>query len=84
MNQPQGATAATIARTVTLVIALLNSIFATVGLPLLDIEENLIYEGASAVFLVIAAGVAWWKNNSFTKEAIEADQFLQQQKEKNQ
>ena len=30
------------------------------------------------VDLVLTAIIAWWKNNSFTQEAIEADKYLDQ------
>ena len=36
------------------------------------------YEGISAVFTAAASLWAWWKNNSFTQGAIEADVYLQE------
>ena len=32
------------------------------------------------LFTAVTTVVAWWKNNSFTKEAIEADMMLREEK----
>ena len=36
----------------------------------------------TAGITTVAALVAWWKNNSFTPEAIEADDFMARLKKK--
>jgi SPP1 family holin len=66
----------TIARTIVLAIALVNAALALMGLPALAIEEPLVYEVISGVFVISAAVWAWWKNNSFTKEAQAADEVM--------
>jgi SPP1 family holin len=68
-------TTGTIARTVVLVLALLNEVFAVFGLPALGIEEATVYELVSLVAAVAASIWAWWKNNSFTASAIAADNY---------
>ena len=68
----------TIIRTAVLALALLNQCFTVAGKPIININENEVNELISVAFTVITAVVAWWKNNSFTPEAIEADRYLSQ------
>lgn len=70
----------TIIRTVILAVALINSILTACGLNPLPFSDELIYEVISVVFTVVASAVAWWKNNSFTKNAIKADEVLKELK----
>lgn len=67
----------TIIRTVILVYALLNQILTITGHSILPIGEDQITELISVSFTVVTALIAWWKNNSFTAEAIEADEYLE-------
>jgi len=66
----------TIARTVILVLALLNQVLAIAGKGTLDIAESDIYQICTLVATVMSAIWSWWKNNSITKEAIAADETL--------
>ncbi len=72
-----GVTKGTIIRTALLFLALVNNILDLFGkspLPIDDVElENLI----SLIFTIATALTAWWKNNSFTQEAIKADDYLE-------
>lgn len=70
----------TIARTVVLALALINQILASSGKVPLELDENVIYDAATIIFTVISAIVACWKNNSFTKQAIEADKYMKRLK----
>lgn len=66
----------TIVRTAVLVFALINQALTIAGhnpLPFTDAEVG---EAVSMVLTVAASLWAWWKNNSFTQEAIESDQQL--------
>ena len=72
---------ATIARTAALALALTNQILSTTGHAVLPIESAQLEQLVSTSLTVAAALVSWWKNNSFTPEAIEADDFLCQLKE---
>lgn len=65
----------TLARTLILILALLNQIFAIFGIDTINIEEDSIYQVISVLFTIGAAIVAWWKNNSFTQSAIAADEL---------
>lgn len=71
----------TIIRTIILIVALVNQILTSTGHTILPISDEQINEGISLAFTVIAAVVAWWKNNSFTKSAIEADEYKKSIKE---
>lgn len=65
----------TIARSILLIVALFNQILAMTGKEILDIAENDIYQLVSLVFTIITSTIAWWKNNSFTENAIKADEY---------
>lgn len=75
-------TASTVARTIVLAIALANQILTASGINPLPFAEETVYELLTALFTLGAAAVAWWKNNSFTEEAIEADEYMNTLKEK--
>lgn len=66
--------AATIARTIILVLAIANNALAIAGKSPLPISNEEVTEVVSFVFTTAAALVAWWKNNSFTQKAIAADE----------
>ena len=65
--------AGTIARTACLLLALLNQILCAFGKGPLPIEIETLNQLVTTSITVVAALVSWWKNNSFTKEAIAAD-----------
>lgn len=68
----------TIIRTVVLAIALVNQVLTMFGRSVIPIDDAQITELLSIGFTIGAAVWAWWKNNSFTKNAIEADKVLEQ------
>jgi len=70
----------TIARTIVLFIALVNAFCALLGWTPINVDENNIYEIASGVAVVLASVVAWWKNNSFTQPALQADVLMRELK----
>ncbi len=70
-----------IVRLVVLAVLLLNQTLIVMGWNPLPFSEDEIYEGVSSVATVVAAIVAWWKNNSVTKEAQQADEYLRKLKE---
>ena len=72
---------ATIARTAALALALTNQVLSATGHAMLPIESAQLEHLVSTGLTVAAALISWWKNNSFTPEAIEADDFLCQLKE---
>ena len=66
-------TAGTIARTAVLLLALTNQMLSAMGKSPLPIESTTVEQLVTAGITTIAALIAWWKNNSFTNEAIAAD-----------
>lgn len=72
----------TIARTIVLFLAILNQILAILGKNRLEIAESDIYQIVTLVFTIGSAIWAWWKNNSFTQNALKADEFMKELKEK--
>lgn len=71
----------TIARTFVLALALINQVLAIVGKDALPFTEDSIYQICTLIATLITSGIAWWKNNSFTQAAIEADELKEKLKE---
>ena len=65
--------AATWGRTAALALALANQILSATGHPILPIESAQLEQIVTTGITTVAALVSWWENNSFTKEAIQAD-----------
>ena len=65
--------AATLARTAALALALTNQVLSACGKPMLPIESATVEQLVTAGITTVAALVAWWQNNSFTAAALEAD-----------
>lgn len=74
-------TSGTIARTIVLVVALINQVLSATGHAVLPIEDAQIEAIVSNVFTIAAALVAWYKNNSITPAAQEADKVMQDLKQ---
>ncbi len=74
-------TAATIARTAVLALALTNQILSATGHAVLPIESAQLEQLVTAGITIGASLASWWNNNSFTREAIEADDFMKQLKQ---
>ncbi len=75
-------TAGTLARTIILALALVNQILSATGHPVLPIEDAQVETLVSTAWTVIAALIAWWKNNSFTSAAKAGDEIMKQEKSK--
>lgn len=67
----------TIARTICLAFALINQALAIFGKEVLPFTNDEIYQTVSLVATLITSLIAWWKNNSFTSAAIEADRLME-------
>lgn len=67
----------TIIRTICLVIALINQVLAIYGKEKIPVTDDEVYQLVSIAFTVITSLWAWWKNNSYTPEAIEADAYME-------
>lgn len=69
---------ATIIRTVILFLSLINIVLEMKGVKTLPIDNEIISEAVSIILLIVSSLTAWWKNNSFTKNAIKADEYKAQ------
>lgn len=69
---------ATIARTAVLALALANQILSVAGLSPLPIDSATLEPWVTTGLTTAAALWAWWKNNSFTPEAIWADELMKE------
>ena len=72
-NTNRNVSAGTVARTAVLLLALTNQILSACGKPILPIESSTVEQLVTAGITTVAALIAWWKNNSFTTAALEAD-----------
>lgn len=77
-----GVSVGTIARTICLVLALINQILAIFGRESISIADDMVYQAVSIGFTVVTAIVTWWKNNSFTTAAQIGDSTMNQLKGK--
>ncbi len=66
----------TIIRTVCLALALINQILTAAGHSIIPIDDETMSQLISAGATVATSLVAWWKNNSITKEARAADEYM--------
>ena len=73
--------ASTLARTIVLFLALINQVLVMLGYKVIPIEDETINNLITLIFTVVTALVSWWKNNSFTKNALAADEILKQLRE---
>lgn len=71
----------TIARTIVLTLALINQILAVAGHSIIAFTDNDIYQLVSLCWTIGASLTAWWKNNSFTWSACQADEWRKSQLE---
>ncbi len=65
-----------------LFVALINQIIVICGAAPLPASDNEVYETVSVIFTAAASIWAWWKNNSFTENAVKADEILKNMKGK--
>ena len=75
-------TAGTLTRTIILALALINQILSATGHPVLPIEDAQIETLVTTGWTVVAAIVAYWKNNSWTAAAKAGDEVMKQEKGK--
>lgn len=66
----------TIIRTIVLFVTIINTVLTVCGLNPIPFSEEEIYTYLTAAADIAVTLWCWWKNNSFTKPAIKADQYL--------
>ena len=72
----------TIVRTALLILALVNQCLSIAGKAVLPITDEQLEQVISLVITIAISIWNWWKNNSFTKLAIEADQWLDDKRQR--
>lgn len=73
----------TLIRTVVTFFVLVNSILVILGRDKLPWSEDEMYTGISAAAAAVTTLWSWWKNNSVTKNAIKADEYMERLKNEN-
>lgn len=76
-------TKGTIVRTIMLVLVLLNWILRQTGHPVIQVDEGSVASFVQLSIEIATIVVAWWKNNSFSQNAIKADGYLRTLNEQN-
>lgn len=74
----------TVARTIVLILALTNQVLTMCGVNPLPFSDETVYETVTLCFTIGASAWAWWKNNSFTENAIKADEYLKELNEEDE
>lgn len=72
----------TIIRLIVMVVSMVNMLMTVNGKNPLPWSEDEMYIGLSQLAAVLATVWTWWKNNSFTEEAIEADRYMEELRKK--
>lgn len=67
----------TIVRLIVMILSMVNMLLTVNGKNPLPWSEDEMYIGLSQVAAILTTVWTWWKNNSFTKEAIKADEYLE-------
>ncbi len=75
----KGVSVQTWVRTGVLILALINQALVMFGISKTEIELKQWAEYASYIFTAVTAIWSWWKNNSFTDKAQEADAMINPQ-----
>ena len=70
-------TKSTIVRTILVAIVIINFILEKCGVDIIPTDEHFIFMAVETLIEIAIIVVGFWKNNSFSKKAIKADQFLQ-------
>lgn len=67
----------TIVRLIVMILSMVNMLLTVNGKNPLPWSEDEMYVGLSQAAAILTTVWTWWKNNSFTKEAIKADEYLE-------
>jgi len=80
MNDKYDVRVDTIIRTIVLVLALTNQVLTSLGKSIIPITDDQVTELITLAITIGTSVWAWWKNNSFTQEALEADEYMRRLK----
>lgn len=73
----------TIIRTICLCLALVNQCLSLAGYKVLPITDDQVHDVVTLAVTIVTSLWAWWKNNSFTKAALVADEIMHDIKDGN-
>lgn len=71
----------TIVRTILVAVVVINFLLEKFGLDIIKTDEDTVMMAVEALIEVAVIIVGFWKNNSYSKNAIKADKFLSQLRE---
>lgn len=71
-------TKGTVVRTIMLIIVMINMILNATGNNPINISESLVYEVIETLISVAVIIIGFWKNNSYTDNAQQADKYLEE------
>lgn len=74
-------TKSTIVRTIMFLAVIVNFVLERCGIDIIPVSESAILMFVEYAIEIAILVVGFWKNNSFTPAAIEADKFLQELRE---
>ena len=77
-------TKSTIVRTILLALVIINFCLEKCGLDVIPADENVILMFVESGIEIAIIVVGFWKNNSYSEKAIEADKFLKELREGDQ
>ena len=79
-NMKEKISVSTVIRTVCLLLALVNLTLETFGKSIIPISDEQVSELITLIFTIVTSVISFWKNNSFTQEAIIADGLMKDMK----
>lgn len=71
----------TIVRTILVFLVIINFILERMGIDVIPTDEHIVLMFVETVIEIAIIVVGFWKNNSFSKKAIKADEFLKELRE---
>lgn len=74
----------TVVRTIMFAIVLVNWVLKYFGKSPIAVDESVVYQCIECVVSIIILVLSFWKNNSFTKNAQKADEYLEKLKDFNE
>lgn len=69
-------TRGTVVRTVLIMVTLVNLLLKAMGYPIIDVDGNAVAKAIECGTEVVIIALGFWKNNSFTGSAKNADFYL--------
>lgn len=80
INDLKNVTAGTWVRAVLFLLGVVNYFLATLGIDIIKFDNEQITQLVNAVYIAVTGFYTLWKNNNFTAEAQEAQQYLDDMK----